>query len=257
MSLHLVECGLTNAVMFAADGAVLQPSEVLHRKAILVERGSFRPVTMVTVDMLNCATAQFVQDPLVRGKEVVVLMEITMGTCSRPASLTTQDFLDRVDTLGALGQTVLISNYGEFHRLAAFLFGCTKKMIGLVMGVPTLQEIFEEKYYADLDGGILESFGRLFKNDLKLYIYPYRDPATGTIITAADLPVAPHLRPLHAYLLQNRFIQDLATPHADCLPIFSPDVLQHIRQNDAVWEAMVPPQVAGMIKERKLFGYRG
>jgi hypothetical protein len=207
--------------------------------------------------MLECARTEFLREPHVRGEEVVVLMEMTLRNLAEAGVIDPKDFLDRVDTLGSLGQTVLISNYGEFHRLAAFLFGCTKKQIGLVMGVPTLQEIFEEKYYADLEGGILESFGRLFKNDLKLYIYPYRDPATGTIITAADLPVAPHLRPLHAYLLQNRFIQDLATPHADCLPIFSPDVLQRIRQNDAVWETMVPPQVAGMIKERKLFGYRG
>ena len=49
MSLKLVEYGLTNAVMFSPKGEVLQPSEVLHRKAIVVERGSFRPVTLVNV----------------------------------------------------------------------------------------------------------------------------------------------------------------------------------------------------------------
>jgi len=257
MALQLVQRGLTNAAMFTADGEVVQAAEVLYKKAILVERGRFRPVTRATVDMLECARTEFLREPHVRGEEVVVLMEMTLKNLAEAGVIDPKDFLDRVDTLGSLGQTVLISNYGEFHRLASFLFGYTKKQIGLVMGVPTLQEIFEEKYYADLEGGILESFGRLFKNDLKLYIYPYRDPATGAIITAAKLPVAPHLRPLHAYLLQNRFIQDLATPQADCLPIFSPDVLQRIRQNDAAWETMVPPQVAGMIKERKLFGYRG
>src|ERR1043165_1088906 len=78
VSLHLVEHGLTNAVMFGPQGDVLQPSEALYKKAILVERGSFRPVTHVNVDMLNCATAQFVQEPAVKGKDVIVLMEITI-----------------------------------------------------------------------------------------------------------------------------------------------------------------------------------
>ena len=65
--------------MFGPKGEVLQPSEALFRKAVLVERGSFRPVTQVHVDMLNCATAQFIQEPEVHGKDVVVLMEITMN----------------------------------------------------------------------------------------------------------------------------------------------------------------------------------
>src|SRR5207247_6408889 len=145
----------------------------LYKKPILVERGSFRPVTKVTIDMLNCAQAQFVQEPRVQGEEIVVLMEMTLRNLTGDGGVIDhKDFLDRVDLLGSLGKTALISNYGEFHRLAAYLFRYTKQMIGLAMGVPTLREIFEEKYYADLEGGILESFGRLFKNALKLYIYP-------------------------------------------------------------------------------------
>ncbi len=257
LALQLVQQGMTNAAMFTASGEVVQAAEVLYKKSILVERGRFRPVTRATVDMLECARAEFLREPQVRADEVVVLMEMTLKNLSEGGVIDHKDFLDRVDTLGALGQTVLISNYGEFHRLAAHLFRYTKQKIGIVMGVPTLQEIFEEKYYADLEGGILESFGRLFKNDLKLYIYPFRDPAAGLLLTAGTMPLAPHLRPLHAYLLQNHFIQDLRDIHADCLPIFSPDVLAHLRQNDAGWEDMVPPQVARMIKDRKLFGCRG
>ena len=35
-----------------------------------------------------------------------------------------------------------------------------------------MQELFSERHYADLDGGILEGFGRLLKFDLKIYVYP-------------------------------------------------------------------------------------
>jgi len=255
IALQLVQRGLTKAAMFLANGEVVQPADVLYKKSILVERGSFRPVIKTTLDMLECATSLFVQEPKVQGEEVTVLMEMTLKNLIEGDRIDPKDFLDRVDILGALGKNVLISNYGEYHRLAAYLFRHTKKMIGIVMGVPTLREIFEEKYYADLEGGILESFGRLFKNDLKLYVYPLREAKTGALITAGNLRVAPHLRHLYAYLVENRLIESLRDFDERCLPIFSRDVLAKIRAGDPAWETMVPPTVAQMIKERKLFNY--
>jgi hypothetical protein len=257
MSLELVRQGLSNAAMFTADGEVVHAAEVLYKRPILVERGSFRPVTKVTLDMLDCAQAQFVQEPAVQGEKVVVLMEMTLKNLTTESGIDYKDFLDRIDLLGSLGKTVLISNYGEFYRLAAYLFRYTKKMIGIVMGVPTLRELFEEKYYTDLEGGILESFGRLFKNALKLYVYPCRESATGSLITAGNLRVAPNLRHLYAYMVENLYIQAIRDFNESCLPIFSRDVLAKIRQGDGSWESMVPPQVAGLIKERKLFAYKG
>lgn len=255
MALQLVRRGLTKAAMFLASGEVVQPTDVLYKKSIMVERGSFRPITKTTLDMLECATSLFVQEPKVQGEEVTVLMEMTLKNLIEGDRIDPKDFLDRVDILGALGKNVLISNYGEYHRLAAYLFRHTKKMIGIVMGVPTLREIFEEKYYTDLEGGILESFGRLFKNDLKLYVYPLREAKTGALITAGNLRVAPNLRHLYAYLIENRLIESLRDFDERCLPIFSRDVLASIRSGDAAWEAMVPPAVAEIIKERKLFNY--
>jgi len=255
MSLQLVQKGLTKAAMFLANGEVVQPADVLHKKCIIVERGSFRPVTKVTIDMLECATARFVQEPNVQGEDVVVLMEMTLRNLTEGDKIDHKDFLDRVDILSALGKTVLISNYAEFHRLASYLFLFTKKMIGIAMGVPTLREIFDEKYYSQLEGGILESFGRLFKNDLKLYVYPLLEPKTGALISASNLLVARHLRNLYAYLLENHFIESMSDFNPACLPIFSRDVLSKIRSCDPAWETMVPTEVARVIKDRKLFNY--
>ncbi len=256
VSLKLVQLGLANAAMFTADGEVVQPSEVLYKKNILVERGTFRPLTLATLDMLQCAQAQFIQEPGVGGEDLLVLMEMTLHNLLDGGVIDPQDFLDRVDLLGTVGKTVLISNYGEFHRLAAFLFRYTKRKIGIAMGVPSLREIFDEKYYTDLEGGILESFGRLFKNELKLFVYPFRDPGTGAVITAGNLRVEPHLRHLHEYLVENHYIQSLREYRPEYLPYFSRDVLTKIRAGDQEWEAMVPTQVATMIKERHLLGYR-
>jgi hypothetical protein len=255
MSLWLVQKGLANAAMFTAEGEVIQPAEALHNKPILVERGSFRPVTNVAIDMLELARTRFTQEPQAPAEDIVVLMEITMKNLLTHGSLDAQDFLARVDCLGALGKTVLISDYGEYYRLAGYLFRYTKKKIGIAMGIPSLREIFDEKYYADLEGGILESFGRLFKNALKLYVYPRQDPTTGALLTATNLQVAPRLRHLFAYLMENGGIEDLYCTEGRYQPLSSQEVLNKITARDPAWETMVPPAVARMIQERKLFGY--
>jgi hypothetical protein len=151
----------------------------------------------------------------------------------------------------------MISNYGEFFRLASYFFRYTKMPIGIVMGVPTLRELFDEKYYAELDGGILESFGRMFKNALKLYAYPLRDPKSGSIITVGNLRVAPHLQHLYDYLFENHFIQPIRDVNEANMDIFSREVLAQIQANTPGWENSVPVQVAEMIKQRQLLGYPG
>ncbi len=277
MSLYLVQHALTNAVMFGPKGEVLQPSEVLHKKAILVERGSFRPVTHVNIDMLNCATAQFVQEPDVKGKEVIALMEITMNNLLAAGTLDAQDFLSRVDLLGELGFTTLLSNYSEYYRLTSYFRRYTKEMIGVAMGINNLIEIFNEKYYEHLEGGILESFGRMFRHAVKLYIYPMRQEAfdrylsaggsavpgsvTGhafsanVLITAKNVHITPHLRNLYDHLSENHHIDCIAGFDREVLGVFSRDVMTRIRDCDSSWEKMVPPSVATAIKERRLFGY--
>jgi len=281
-----VQTGLTNAVMFGPDGDVLQPSEVLHRKAILVERGSFRPVTRVNVDMLDCTTALFLQEPAVKGKPVMVLTEITMNNLLASGALDAADFLARVDLLGSIGFTVIISNYSEFFRLTTYFRRYTKEMIGVALGVNNLVEIFNEKYYENLPGGILESFGRMFKQSVKLYVYPMRasaferyvaatapsgaspgaatPPATGplpaaaeadVLITAGNLKVPPHLRHLYTHLLENHYIEGVTGFHPETLHIISRDVLAMIQRGDPAWEAAVPPAVVDTIKQRGLFDY--
>ena len=254
-SLQLVELGLTDAAMFTANGEVVQPAEVLYKKNILVERGSFRPVTKVTEDMLRTARSQFIQEPNVDPDNVVVLMEMTLNSLTDQGEIDHKDFLDRADILNAMGQNVLISNHGAFHRLASYLFRQTKNMSAIVMGVPSLKAIFEPKFYKDLEGGILESFGRLFKNDLKLYVYPMLGSLSGTTITAGNLRVAPNLRHLYFYLLENQFIHGLRGVDESLLSVFSRDALKNLREGKSDWEAMVPEIVATMIKDRKLLGY--
>jgi len=258
MSLKLVQLGLTGAAMFAANGEVLQPSEVLHKKAVLVERGSFRPVTHVNVDMLESALAQFARHPGLDGAEIVPLMEITMRnllSTNGAGTVDVHDFLARADVLAACGMTVLISDYFQYFRLAAYLARNTSQKIAVVMGAGSLRDLFEEQFYADLDGGILESFGRLFKNDLRIYVYPLLDQASNALTTVDSLPIAPQLRKLYEFLIERGCIEPLESFHPEYLRIFSRDVLKKIRSRDPAWEAMVPDGVAEVIKRNGFFEY--
>ncbi|MBA2586269.1 MAG: TonB-dependent receptor [Chthoniobacterales bacterium] len=256
MSLQLVSQGLTNAVMFTADGETIQPADMLYKKAILVERGSFRPVTYATNDMLTGASSAFFQETGVAKENLLILMEMTLENLLSEGQLNHADFLARVDILGALGRTVLISKFGEYYRLAAYLARYSNRAIGLVMGVPSLMEIFDEKYYLNLEGGILEALGRMFKSGLKLYVYPMIDEANGGLITATKLEVAPNLQSLFCYLIDNQFIREITDYNPDFLRIHPPDALQKIQSGDPAWERMVPPRVVELIKERSFFGYR-
>ena len=256
MSLQLVSQGLTDAVMFTADGETVQPAEVFYKKAILVERGSFRPVTFATNDMLDGARRVFLQQCRCSENELVVLMEMTLQNLLAEGQLNHPDFLARVDILGALGRTVLVSKFGEYYRLAGYIARYTNKAIGLVMGVPSLLEIFDEKYYLNLEGGILEALGRMFKTGLKLYVYPVIDERNGKITTAKQIEIAPNLRSLFQYLIDNQYIEEITDYNPEYLRIYPPAVLAKLHAGDASWERMVPPEVVQIIKEREFFGYR-
>ncbi|HVY63794.1 MAG TPA: TonB-dependent receptor [Gammaproteobacteria bacterium] len=256
LSLKLVQLGLTGAAMFSARGKVLQPSEVLYKKPVLIERGRFRPVTYVNLDLAAAALRRFEQVAGdVEPGETVSIMEITMRNLMTQGEVDLADFLSRADVLATTGHTVMISDYVEYYRLAAYLFRYTHRPIGLAMGAVNLRDIFDESYYSKLEGGILESFGRLFKNSLKLFVYPYVDEQTHELITVDNLRVPPALRHLFGYLVDRGCIVQLDDYNPEYLKIYSHDVLRRIGPHDSEWESMVPPAVAAVIKARGLFGY--
>ena len=255
-ALFLVKLNLSDAALFGPDGRVLQPSEVLRKRPILVERGSFRPVTKTNVDILDTARRTFAADLGCAEGDIVSVMELTLqnlvGGCEQ-GSVDLQDFLGRVETLAAAGSIAMVSDYFEYHRLAAFLARLTDRPVALTLGVSSLAEIFDEKYYLALDGGMLEAVGRLFKADLRIYVYPLLPPGESEPITAETWFPPNHLKHLYRHLLANKRIVPLEGFKPECLGIFSRDVLGRIRRNEPGWESMVPDAVARIITERGLF----
>jgi hypothetical protein len=256
MALQLVQQDLTEAAMFTAKGEAVQWAEVLYQKPVLVQRGSFHPVTKATLDVLERALEQFVQEPELKGEPPVVLMEMTLRHLTTGEGIDEQNFLNRADMLSALGKTVLISNFRRFHRLAAYLSRYTKRPIGLALGASKLAEIFDESFYNESEGGLLGGLGQLLKNPARLYVYPHFDLESGHKLTVENFPVPPHLKHLYAHLLENRFIQGIRHFDASLLTIRSRDVLARIQSGDTSWEQLVPPVISEIIKRDGLFGYR-
>lgn len=256
VSLQLVQQGLTDAAMFTAGGDVVQAAEVLSGEPVLIERGSFRPVTNITLEMHDRALAQFRDDRNSGTSDPVALMEMTLSNLMTDRVIDHRDFLARVDTLGALGKMVLISNYTRFDQVTVYLRKYTKNWIAMVMGVPILREIFDEKYYSDLPGGVLESLGRLFQGPVKLYVYPARSATGGDITTAETLEVPAKVRHLYAHLVESGFIEPIREFRAEQLHVRPGEVLAQIQSGDPAWEQMVPIPVAGLIRQRHLFGWR-
>ena len=253
MSLQLVEQGITDAAMFTANGEVVQPSEVLYKKPVLVERGSFRPATKLTLDLLQRAHAQFLEEPSVRGQVPVVLAEMTLRDLNVQRDTGHEDFLARADILRALGFDVLISRFEPYYQLAEYLTAYTDGLIGIAVGLPTLRQLADEKYYSDLGGGVLESVGRLFKRSVRVYVYPTRDPVSGKVETLATMQMPPPWHHLHDLLRESGRVVPIRSFEESYLSIQTRDVLARIEADDPSWETMVPPAVAQTIKEKHLF----
>ncbi|HSB82056.1 MAG TPA: TonB-dependent receptor [Candidatus Methylomirabilis sp.] len=253
VSLQLVEQGLTDAAMFRAGGDVIQPSEVLHKQPILVERGSFRPATKLTLDLLERARDQFRQEPEVHGQAPVVLAEMTLRNLLAGGDADHADFLARAEVVGALGFDVLISRFQPYYELAEYLTAYTDGLIGLAVGLPSVRQIADEQYYTHLPGGVLESMGRLFKRSVKMYVYPALDPATGRVFSVERAPVPAPWHHLRDLLLEIKRLEPIRNYNESYLSIHTPDVLARIEHGDPSWEGMVPPAVASLIKRKGLF----
>jgi len=253
-SLQLVELGLTDATMFTAQGEVVQPAEVLYKKPVLILRGRFRPITNVGLHMLNSAAERFRNIPEV-DCDPVILMGMTLKDLGTGSGTDRRDFLDRAEMLGALGNTVMVSNYTRFDSATTLLRRYTQNWLGFVMGVPTLQVVFDEQYYTGLPGGILEGLGRLFQGKVRLYVYPTRT-RTGEVATSKTLEVDPQLQHLLAYLRERDEIESIENFDSRQIHMFPDQILAAIQNGPPGWEQYLPPQAAEIIKERALFGYR-
>jgi len=256
MSLQLVKNGMTEAVMFAPDGNNVLPARVLYKKNVLALRGSFRPVTKVNMDIYKNSMELFLEEKRVKEDNTICIFEITLSNLRSEGEIDEKDFMDRAKLLCSLGHTVMISNFQEYYKLVEYFSRYTKQRMGLAMGVNNLIDIFDEKYYRHLSGGILEAFGKLFFKDLKVYLYPWKDARTNEITDSDSLKVHPRMKELYKFFKYNGKVVDIKDYDPSIMDIYSREALQMIASDSEGWEEMLPENTAKLVKEQHLFGYR-
>jgi len=279
INLHLVQHGLTNAALFLPGGSVALPSETFYKKPVIIQRGSFRPVTRVNEDMMTCAVRLFNSNHK-EAPPPLTVYELAMTKLAPEGEVDYTDFLARIDTLTALGRHVIVSNYFEYFRLSSYFRRFTEEPLAIVMGIKNLLDVYQTQYYEGLDGGILEAMGRLFKNKVNLYVYPRSANAGGAfaeerkeavakglrptappratdgsdVITTSNLVVEATIRQLHAHLLERSYVRDLTGVDAGILGIFASDVRRMIISGDSSWVDLVPEAVVPVVRDQGLFG---
>ena len=255
ISLELVRLGMTDAVVFDETGTNVLPAQVLYKKNILTLRGSYRPITKVNEEMFKKSLEAFLEEKGVKKENTIVLLEITLSNLRSTGDIDDSDYLDRAKLLCSLGHMVMISNFSEYYKLVKYLTRYTKKQLGLTMGVTNLIEIFDEKYYDGVKGGILDAFGNIFKNNMKIYLYPVLDKQKDTVIDSTNLKLEDNMKEFYKYFKVNDKIRDLEF-NKDYLNIFSKDVLKQIKNNTPGWEDKLPEGVSDLIIKKKMFGYK-
>src|SRR6056300_1045597 len=225
MSLQLIRNGMTEAVMFDSKGNNILPARILYKKNILALRGSFRPVTKVNIDMLEKSQELFCTIPKVAKANTEIIFEITLENLKAYGDIDEKDFLARAELIGSLGHIVMISKFKEYYKLVEYFDKYTKSRIALSMGVNSLVDIFDEKYYRQLSGGILEAFGKLFFKNVQVYLYPMKDPNTGGIINSDNLIVSEQMKDLYKFFKHNQKVKDIEDYDETYLSIYSREVL--------------------------------
>ncbi|MCI5082562.1 MAG: TonB-dependent receptor [Saprospiraceae bacterium] len=255
LSLYLVKHDLSDVAMFGPDGQNVHPSEFLYKKYVMMVRGSFRPATLVNLDMLRSSFNHFRNEKEVDARKSYLLTEITIKNLGSEGELDEKDFLDRAELLNELGQTVVISNCDEYSKMSRYLSDFKVQKLGFVIGVRELLELISEKFYQNMDGQLLSAFGELFTRNVKLYVYPALQEGSEELINAENVPVPEGVKFLYRHLLDSGQIVDIDGYNPDILHIFSKEVLKMLRSGESGWEAMVPTKVAALIKQKCLFGY--
>lgn len=255
LGVQLVKNGMAKAIIFDRHGNVQTPDDMLYKKNVLAFRGSFRPITFVGFDMIKSSFNLFKKDEDYEKDNTLALCEITLNNLLSEGEFSEQDFLDRVDILNGMGQNVMVSNYREYYKLVSYFSHFKIKNLRIVIGVLTLKKVLDKSYYSHLKGGVLEAFGKLFPDNMKLYVYPALQRDQESLMNSMNIPRSQDLNFIYNYLIQTRKIIDIQNVNREKLHIFSHDVLRLIHEQNPEWENMVPKYVSDQIKEKHLFGY--
>jgi hypothetical protein len=249
--LELVTKSIAEAVLFGPDQSILNISDALFKKPLLLQRGIFRPVTNTHIDVLEKGLQHFQKE---YKKDPLVLYELTMNSLAPDGNINEKDFLDRVKCLCALGHHVLVSGFDLYYQLKQSMAQYTDQPIVIICGASHLDRLFHEKFYDHLDGGLLEGLAKLFDDKTKMYIYPHK--TSNSCLTTQSFFPSPKYLKIYQHFLESQNIVDISDCDITQDYLHSDYVKELILKNDPMWKKCVPTLVKDMIEKENLFNFK-
>ncbi len=255
LCLQLVKNKMTNAAVFDSNQNVNTPSDIFYKKNIMVLRGSFRPITHVALDMLTKGLETFKKDNNYNNEDTMLFCEISIDNLLKDQEYDETDFLNRVDLINGLGINVMISDLKYHYEFVSYFDTYKIYTLGIITSSISLRDLFNSSYYKELNGGLLEGMGKLFKKNVKMFIYPALQKGKDELLTSDNLDINDEAHFIYKYLLETNRLSPIVDYDKKSLNIFSKKVLKKIQDNDPEWEKMVPEFVSEKIKCKSMFGY--
>ncbi|HLJ16967.1 MAG TPA: hypothetical protein VKV15_20920 [Bryobacteraceae bacterium] len=233
LSAHLVCAGYAEAVWFSASGEAGPPSDVLHKRPVVLAPGYFGHLDAAHAEIHSQMMAAGIQQ--LRGElgeavttpvGIFCLTAAPLGPAT--PNIDISDLLRRIETLLARGGDVLLFRERELYAMTGLVNRYTKAPLRFVAGLSLLIRAFIDPY-GNLDGSRLEALARLFGQNARVYAYPmpakdlqdwidsnsvsgWEWSETNGWVSADQLRHSPPLGHLYAYLLANNFFVPMKNP---------------------------------------------
>lgn len=248
LNLKLIEMGWSNAILINQSGTVQNPSDALWGKNIFIQRAFYKPVTKTHLDIADRGMKHFTKEFGLKTSETVCLFEFTMNNRIKNENATAQDAYDKVQLIKALEIPVLVTRFSLFYELKEFIRLSTDKPLGIVVGAIHLEKLFDEKFYFDLSGGLLEGMGKLLGRFSRLYIYPHKTSEV-CLLTKSFFP-KPAVKHIYQHFIENKMIQDIAGCDEITEFVHSKDILNMIKAKKNEWKKFVPEKIHSLVSKK-------
>ncbi len=247
VNLSLIQLGWSEAIFINTNGEVQNTGDALWDKNILIQRASYKPVTTTHLDIASRGVKHFENEFKLKSSDVTTIFEFTLDNRLNNEKVSIDEALQKIKMILALGLPVLVTRFPLFYEMKEFIRLASNKPLAIVIGATHLDKLFDEKFYSDLSGGLLEGMGKLLDKSTRLYIYPHKTKEI-CLLTKSYFP-KPAIRNIYAHFIENKFLQDIAGCDEIEEFMHSEDIIKMIKAKKTDWKKYVPTAIHSLVQK--------
>ena len=173
IAIELIYSGLARAVVLSKEGTLQQPSSILRKKCVLVERGSYRILNALGLSSIEKAKSLVEQSASKDSNGKVFINELSIRSVHSDQDILKDEMKSLVKSvISECDQYLMISAFTWYYDISKYLRRYSKEPLGFVMGITTVMKLFNEEFYDESSGSLLEALGKLLAIGAKVYAYP-------------------------------------------------------------------------------------